>query len=141
MIFSHLSVENSMNILTQLDTHQQNNTPSTQQKMYCQNNTTGRPPMLHWQNTNVWTCTCGVAYDTPYSGSLRHLCKKCGEDVSRRLLLSKYMKIVNVETSFYSHNQTYHIESTDVLSWAELNWLIVSGGLSTVYLSSVQGVE
>tara|TARA_B110000037_G_C17047383_1_gene476259 strand:- start:111 stop:266 length:156 start_codon:yes stop_codon:yes gene_type:complete len=51
------------------------------------------------------------------------------------------MNIVNVKTSFYSHNQTYQIESTDVLSWAELNWLIVSGGLSTVYLNSVQGVE
>ena len=69
-------------------------------------------------------------FKTPYSGSLRHLCKECGQDVSRRLLLSKSMKLVDGETSFYSHKPAGYIESGDVLSWAELNWKVVTGGLS-----------
>jgi hypothetical protein len=113
-----------MNILTQLDTQKKNNMTSS-------------PPALLWKNTNIWTCECGVMYQTPHSGSLRHLCKKCGEDVSRRLLLSKSMKLVDDKTSFYSHNHTEYIESTDVLSWSALNLMIISGGLSAVYLNNV----
>jgi len=109
-----------MNILNQLEI-QPNNTISTK-------------PTIYWQNTNYWKCICKVMFKTPYSGSLRHLCKECGQDVSRRLLLSKSMKLVPETTSFYSHRQTGHIESKDVLSWAELNWMVASGGLSKSFL-------
>lgn len=110
-----------MNILTQLEIHQQNNTLI-------------KKPEIFWQNTNYWKCMCGVKYNIPYSGSLRHLCKECGKDVSRRLLLSKSMKLVDAETNFYSHHPAWQIESGDVLSWAALNWMVAIGGLSKRFL-------
>jgi len=117
-----------MNVLTQLDIQQPYNTPSTK-------------PTIYWQNTNYWKCACGVMFKTPYSGSLRHLCKECGQDVSRRLLLSKSMKLVSETTSFYSHHPTGNIESEDVLSWAELNWKVAIGGLSKSFLERCEEVD
>jgi hypothetical protein len=61
--------------------------------------------------------------------------------VSRRLILSKSMKLVDKSTTFYkclSAGQV--IETEDVMSWAELNWIVARGGLSKSFLAEVGDV-
>jgi len=101
-----------------------------QQQIYQQNNV-AIASTLYWQNTVPWQCKCGVTFQKPFSGCLRHLCEKCGKDVSKRLILSKSMKLVEKSTNFYN------IESEDVMSWAELNWIVASGGLSKSFLAGM----
>ena len=56
--------------------------------------------------------------------------------MSRRLILSKSMKLVEKSTNFYKCLSTGQvIKSEDVMSWAELNWIVARGGLSKSFLA------